>query len=560
MKKLLRTAVSMTLITVMIFSLAGCKKTETAANGGKDAATSENGAASGTKDTDGASGNNGNRFTYDEKGHPDLQGTIFTIWFSMTGNNAKATDNMGDYAVLKNLEKLLNCKFEFMSPPIGQESDNFSVLMASDKLPDMIFCNGIDSYYPGGIEMAYADKILYDYTEYINDTYTPNFNKLVMSDEFLKKAAVDDQGRVVRLGSKICGSEEADLTFSGPLLRSDILKETKLAVPESMDDWTAVLTAMKNNGIQYPLAFDKDSYKGSNYFSAAYGIDDDGYFLNKDGKIAFGPYEPAYKDYLTALHNWYEAGLVNPDFSTVTNDDIMSMLAGDKVGAVVTHLWNYGNKYYVTTESKDTSKALEPAPYPVLKKGDTISGLRNSSRSLGDNKYITADAKDPEACIALLDALYLEDIDLMLANGQEGVGYEMQDGIPVLLTVPENATKEQLLGQTPQQWHTKEDTDLNYILTKKYNLGSQPDALTLWKEMGTQNMISNFLLFNEEEAETISYFNEDINTYVNEMTLKFITGSDPLDEFDDYISKLESLHIQDMIQVYQSATDRYQSR
>jgi len=73
-------------------------------------------------------------------------------------------------------------------------------------------------------------------------------------------------------------------------------------------------------------------------------------------------------------------------------------------------------------------------------------------------------------------------------------------------------------------------------------------------------MISNFLLFNEEEAETISYFNEDINTYVNEMTLKFITGSDPLDEFDEYISKLESLHIQDMIQVYQSATDRYQSR
>lgn len=228
MKKLLRAAVSMTLITVMIFSLTGCKKTDTAANGGKDGVTSENGAASGTKDTDGAPGNNGNRFTYDEEGHPDLQGTTFTIWFSMTGNNAKATDNMGDYAVLKDLEKLLNCKFEFMSPPIGQESDNFSVLMASDKLPDMIFCNGIDSYYPGGIEMAYADKILYDYTQYINDTYTPNFNKLVMSDAFMKKAAVDDQGRVVRLGSKICGSEEADLTFSGPLLRSDILKTPDL--------------------------------------------------------------------------------------------------------------------------------------------------------------------------------------------------------------------------------------------------------------------------------------------------------------------------------------------
>lgn len=559
MKKLLRLVVSMTVVTAMIFSLAGCKKADTT-NGAVNSTSSKEGETSGTKETSGTAETSGNRFTYDKEGHPDLQGETFTIWFAMTGNNAKATDNMEDYTVLKDLEKLLNCKFEFMSPPIGQESDNFSVLMASDKLPDMIFCNGIDSYYPGGIEMAYADKILFDYTDYINDTYTPNFNRLVMSDEFLKKAAVDDQDRVVRLGSKICGSEDADLTFSGPLIRKDLLEKTGLEVPQTIDDWTNMLKAMKDDGVEYPFAFDQDSYKGSNYFSAAYGIDDDGYYVKDDGKVAFGPYESAYKDYLTTLHSWYEQGLVNPDFSTVTNDDLMSMLAGDKVGSIVNHLWNYGSKYYVTTESKDPLKALIPAQYPVLKKGDTIGGLRSSSRSLGDNKYITADAKDPEACIALLDALYLDDIDLMLANGKEGIGYEMQDGVPVLLTIPENATKEQLLGQPPQQWHTKEDTDLNYILTKKYNLGSQPDALKLWKQMGTKNMISNFLLFNEDEAETISYFDEDIKTYVNEMTLKFITGTESLDNFDDYISKLESLHVQDMINVYQSATDRYQSR
>lgn len=557
MKKFLRLAVILLVITAMMFSLSACKKNHTQTAGG-------NGATGGdtqtVNETAGTKEGSGSRFTYDEEGHPDLQGTTFTIWFSMTGNNAKATSNMEDYAAIKDLEKKLNCKFEFVSPPIGQESDNFSVLMASDKLPDLIFCGGIDSYYPGGIEMAYADKILFDYTDYINNTYTPNFNRLVMSDEFLKKAAVDDQGRVVRLGSKICGSQEADLTFSGPLIRSDLLAKTGLAMPETIDDWTNMLKALKDSGVDYPLAFDQDSYKGSNYFSSAFGIDDDGYFVKNDGKVAFGPYEEAYKDYLTVLHNWYEAGYINPDFPTVTNDDIMSMLAGDKVGSIVTHLWNYGNKYYVTTESKDSTKALKPAQYPILKKGEPLGGLRGSSRSLGDNKYITADAKDPEACIALLDALYLDDIDLMLANGEEGVGYEMQEGVPVLLTIPENATKEQLLGQTPQQWHTKEDTDLNYILSKKYNMGSQPEALRLWKQMGTQNMISNFLLFNEQEAETISYFNEDINTYVNEMALKFITGSESLDNFEDYRSKLESLHIQDMINVYQSATNRYQSR
>ncbi|MGB8454863.1 MAG: extracellular solute-binding protein [Anaerocolumna sp.] len=542
--------IAVLLAALMLFSLAACgRKTED----GKD--TNSNMSSDTSKTTESASS-----IGHDEHGYPDLKGETFTIWFAMTSSNAKATDNMEDYVVLKDLEKKFNCHLEFTSPPIGQESDNFSILMASDSLPDMIFCNGVDSYYPGGIEMAYSDGVLYDYTKYINDTYTPNFNKLVMGDDFLSKAAVDDQGRVVRLGSKICGSEDADLTFSGPLIRSDFLEKAGLNTPETIDDWTNMLTAMKNAGVEYPLAFDQDSYKGSNYFSAAFGIDDDGYYLKDDGKVAFGPGEAAYKDYLTVLHNWYEQGLINQDFSTSTNDDIMSMLAGDKVGSVVTHLWNYGSKYFVTTESKEPAKALKPANYPVLKAGDTISGLRGSSRSLGDNKYITADAKDPEACIALLDALYLDDIDLILANGVEGVGYEMQDNVPVLLPIPENATKEQLLSQCPQQWHTKEDTDLNYILTKKYNLGSQPDALKLWKEIGTNNTISNFLLFNEGESETISKCDSDIKTYVNEMALKFITGIEPLDNFDDYLSKLDSLHVPDMINVYQSANDRYQSR
>ena len=243
-----------------------------------------------------------------------------------------------------------------------------------------------------------------------------------------------------------------------------------------------------------------------------------------------------------------------------TENDIMSLDSSDRVGTAMTHLYTYGTTYYVTTESEDESKALIAAPAPVLNEGDTQAALRSSSRGLGDYKYITADCKNVEACIALLDALYLDDIDLELANGEEGVGYHMEDGVPVINAMASDASTDELLGAAPQQWHTFEDTDLNYILTKKYNKGCQPDALTLWKEQGTSQTLSNFILYNTEEAETRSSYQADVDTYVKESLLKFVMGKEPLDNFETFQQNLKDMHIEDLIAVEQAALDRYNAR
>jgi putative aldouronate transport system substrate-binding protein len=541
-------------------SLTGCGSGTTGTSGTVDTQNSTEG---GAESADGSSIST--KYPRNEQGYPDLGGETFTIWFSMTTANSQATSNMEDYEAIKQLEEKFNCHFEFVHPPVGQEQDNFTIMMADSTLPDMIFCGGVDSFYPGGIEMAYDDGILYDYTDYINKDNTPNFYGLIENDDFLKKAVTDDEGRIIRLGAKVCGSEEADLAFEGPLIRSDFLEAAGMEVPETIDDWTNMLKAMKENGVENPLALCADGndlgyYFKKNIFSSAYGISAGDYYVKEDGKVAYGPYEDAYKDYLTLLNQWYEAGYINPDFSTQSSDNVMSMLSSDKVGAALTHLYSYGTTYYVTTESADETKALVPAPVPVLKEGDELAPLRTSSRGLGDYKYITADAKNPEACIALLDALYLEDIDRMLANGIEGVGYDLEDGVPVLKTIPEDASKETLLGMAPQQWHTYEDTDLDYILTRKYNKGCQDEALQLWKEQGTEETMSNFVLYSTEESEIQSSYQADVDTYVEEMVLKFIMGKEPIDNFAQFQQSLKDMHIEDLIAVEQSAKERYEAR
>ncbi len=480
------------------------------------------------------------KYPRDENGYPDLGGETISIWFAMTTENSGAVStDMGDYEAIKALEEKFNVNFEFIHPPVGQESENFNIMMSDEKLPDMIFCRGIDRFYPGGVEMAYADGVLYDYTDDINAVDTPNFYNMISSDPFLMKAVTDDEGRIIRLGAKICGSEEADLNFIGPIIRSDYLAAANMEVPQTIDDWTAMLQAMKDNGVEYPLALDKDQLiYTSNIFAGAYGVSGNSYFVKEDGTVGF----------------------INPDFASQDTDSIMSMAAGDRIGSTLIHLYTYGVTYFVTTEGENPDKVMVAAPMPVLNAGDARN-LRSSSRSLGDYKYITADAENKDACIALLDALYLEDIDLMMANGIEGVGYNMEDGAPVQVPLSADASKEVRLGSCPQQWHAYEDTDLNYILTKKYNKGCQDEALELWKTEGTSGSISNFIMYNTEESETRSTYNSDVATAVEEWVMKFITGQEPIDKFDEFREILKNEgHIEELIAIQQSAMDRYGAR
>ena len=500
----------------------------------------------------------------DENGLPNLKGEKFTIWHALVPTNAQATSDLGEYKAIQELEKKLNCEIEFVHPPVGQEQDNFTILMADTELPDMIFCSGIDNYYPGGVEMAYEDGLLFDYTDMISEETTPNFYKMINEDDKIKTMVSDDEGRIIRLGAKFAGSEEADLTYSGLLIRSDFLEQTGMEVPTTIPEWTELFKKMKENGVEYPLSLAGDNGMGgffnSNVFSSAYGISAGNFYKGEDGKITYGPYQDAYKDYLAQLNEWFEAGYINPDFTTQKESDVMSQAADDKVGSMFMHLYTYGAEYYMTTEEGNPEKAMVPAPVPTLNEGDELPALRDSSVYLGDYKYITADAKNPTACMALLDALYQEDIDRMLANGIEGVGYDMVDGVPVRRTVPLDADKETLLSVCPEQWHTQEDRDLDYILEHKYNKGAQDEALLLWKEQGSEQMLSKFILLNTEESEIKKTYLTDVQTYVKEMALKFIMGQESLDNFATYQENLKNMHIEELIGIYQAATDRVEAR
>jgi len=67
------------------------------------------------------------------------------------------------------------------------------------------------------------------------------------------------------------------------------------------------------------------------------------------------------------------------------------------------------------------------------------------------------------------------------------------------------------------------------------------------------------MFMSSEETEKITSLLADIDTYVNEMSIKFITGAEPIDSFDSYVEKIKSMGIDEVLQIRQQVYDRHMS-
>ena len=505
-------------------------------------------------------------FPCNEKGYPDLGGVTLTIWMPLDASMTEFIETNSDLKVIQNFEEMLNVNLEFVHPSVGAEKEGFSTMLASGEYPDMIFEGYVESYYAGGLAMAYEDGLVYDYTELVSPETTPNYWSYVMDDPYLAKIAVDDFGRNVHLGSQVSGSEEICTCMWGLMIRQDLLDEAGLEVPVTIDDWTNMLRKFKEMGVKYPLLLNKSGYWLSrNAFSSAWNIDAKNFNLTEDGKVVYGPATPEYKEYLSTIAMWYKEGLINPDFATDTQSDTWAMLASDEGGCVADHTYAYATNYHTVLDvDNHPEEALVAAQMPKLTADAPLTRVMITNRGLGKQKYICETSEHKEECVALLDALYYPEIEFMFSNGIEGVGYNLNDyGYPVITNVEydENASVEDKRCMRLYNFETESDSNLDYIITSKYCYGPQPQTCILYSQCGYDLMWPKGASFTAEEAEIVADYKTDVETYRDEMMMKFITGTADIEtEFDDYLAKLDELGLQELQKVFQDSYDRFALR
>lgn len=73
----------------------------------------------------------------------------------------------------------------------------------------------------------------------------------------------------------------------------------------------------ERKGVRAPLTFSSQTHALQGFldgaFIGAFGVIRD--FYHEDGKVLYGPLQPGYLQFLKTMNQWYEEGLLDPNFT-----------------------------------------------------------------------------------------------------------------------------------------------------------------------------------------------------------------------------------------------------
>ena len=101
--------------------------------------------------------------------------------------------------------------------------------------------------------------------------------------------------------------------------------------------------------------------------------------------------------------------------------------------------------------------------------------------------------------------------------------------------------------------------DTHYI-EQYYQIPQQGEAQTEWMKTNMAEHLLPTIYIAQEDSDRDSDIMAAVKTYVDEMTIKFISGREPIENFDKYLEQLKNLGLDEAIAHRQAAYERYKSR
>ncbi len=572
MKKLKKALVFLLVMSFLMSALAACGKRgdDKKENDNKTPETSQTGGNEEEKEgetgkEDGKEDGSGEGETAGEWSWPLPEQKELSIWLAWTCDYA---DDPNELRAIQQIEENTNVHINWITVSGAEASEKFGLLMASGDYPDIL--RQADAYYTGGLVQACNDGLIYDLTEAVPQ-YMPTYEALRESSEKLKKDTITDDGRMVGVYTIASnnGVVEGERIWAGMCVRQDWLDELNMELPVTISDWHDTLKAFKENfDCEAPLLTGaQNGYDVMHDFLSAYGVL--GEFYNDNGTVKYGPLEDGYKQWVQLFRDWYAEGLLDPNF--ISNDASMipsaEYMGTGRAGASC-NVWGFtADIFKIQGYNNDEDFFLTGVPTPVLNEGDPrYIGLATSELTK-ETLCITKNCKDLELACRYLDYWYTEECMFLDSLGIEGESYVANgDGT---YSLSDTLHQQVANGEYPtlnaalSLWTlVAADFGLyNWAMYDPMYAGLKTlEAYDAWDQSSFDLILPPCMTMTEEE--TIQYNNlyTSIKTLVQENTIKFITGTKSMEEYDTFVQTLKDYGIEECIGYKQAAFDRYNAR
>ena len=483
--------------------------------------------------------------------------TTLTYWYAYPPFVPNFLDDVSNKEIYQAINKAVGVNIKVVGYSLVNANEQFQLMVASGDYTDIIYSFG--SNYSGSIEGAVEDEIITNLAPYLEE-YAPDYTNYILTDEEVNLAVHTDAGYVPAFAS--IGNENVSVN-GGQIIRTDFLDAVGKDMPTTYDELEDVLTAFKDElNIPSPYWSNPAGYVVE--MTAGYGVYP-GFYV-EDGQVKYGFYEKGYFDYLTMMNRWYENGLLYADFAAQQNQlqfPDSCLVTNNQVGVWFNSLNEMTS--YTPETATDPNFAITGMPILTKEKGETTHFCTAFSRvSVNSGNFISTNCKDLELAMAWCNYWYTDKGTLLANYGIEGESYEMVDGKPQFTDLVTNnpdmafdiAISVYCEFNGGGYYVLNEKTDSNYTEV-------QLQARKNWLENSDgANVYPSYAALNAEESAVYGAKIGDVDTYVEEMTLKYITGAEPLtdESFQTYQATLDGFGMQDCIRVYQSAYDRYLAR
>lgn len=483
----------------------------------------------------------------------------FSYWTTMQSATITLFTTLSEHRGYQELERRANVKIDFVIPAAGTESEEFGLMIVSGTYEDVIDT----AYHNKGLGDLLVNEIIIDLTD-LAEQYMPNYLSIVNSNSQLQKDVVVDSGQRAAIYSIF---ETVPLNWRGLAVRQDLLDQAGLSLPETYQEWGATLESFRDMGVEKPLYIANDG-SSENNFEPGFGIGMRLYVDN--GVIKYGPNEVGYKEYVEQMENWYARGLIDPEFmSTSGTFATMGIPDGDplvrgEIGATNIYSAALGSLMADNGSTEIEDFYLTAAKLPVMNKGDAVEFSKiNGSGLAGVPTAITVDCDSEKVPVILqfFDYLFTDEIKLLANYGIEGWSFEYDDnGVPHYTKAAEFPVD----GVERFGVYGVAFNCLPFMqIDKEIIQGRAPEIIEMqqrWVSIGTPLSVLPGITMTDEELTTATAIMSDANTYVAEMTAKFIAGIEPMSKYETFLKTLRSMHIEQALSVYQSAVDRYLAR
>lgn len=353
---------------------------------------------------------------------------------------------------------------------------------------------------------------------------------------------------------------------AGVSVRRDWLDELDLEMPTTVPEFHEMLLAFQNhNGGKAVMDWSNDGFFICNTFNGVFDIVGglNGNFVCRDGDVVYTPTDDGYRQYVEMIQQWYDEGLIEKEFA---NNDLSAQFAADfalmgtnTIGAAHMQAMMAGD-FFASNGVLPEDAYFELMPYPTMEDGSEVSiqPLGENTATAGPLGWmISSDSDEIEHAIQFLDFVYGDEGYLLSNYGIEGETYTMVDGKPV---------QGDLIFHNPDGMSITAAQEVylihnNFIYSADRVMAGMSDeakrCAELWAGKGEHNMPS--LTFTAEESASLASLQTDLNTYVSEQTIRWMTNAAKLDDasWDSFVKQLEDMGSVEFEEIYQNAYDRW---